>query len=659
MRTRFRTGPNPAPLAHAALLACALAAAAPGAAASDDLSLLEQLVTLEVQSVSKYPQSTLDAPARVTVIRREEIAAKGYTTLADVLQAVPGVYTTSDRGATAIGVRGLNRPGDYNVRTLMLIDGYRANDVVFDQVMVEYDQPVLAQWIKRLEFIAGPSSSIYGGNALFGTANLVMLDGADAPGLKVEATSASFGTRRIVGQYGTVLSGGQDVFVGIAAYGSDGETLYLPSYGSPDNPSGRVAGLEDARYAALYSKYKDGPWRVTLAGSRRTKGQATAPYETEFGVDGTEYIDTTVFVDGLWDPGASGSWHPQARVSLSHYRYDGHYAYAEAVKNVDRLEGDWLNAEYRATWRGRPNHTVVLGVEGRKVLHARLRNYDVDPPASYLDHTSRGGSAGVFVQDQYRLAERWTLTSGLRLDTVNGGGAEWSPRAALVYRPAEGQALKLMGGRAFRSGNLNERYYEDGGVTQIPNPGLDREHVNTVELSWEQALDDRTRLAASLYRYQVDGMIEMEQLPEGVSQYRNQRSAHAEGLEVELEHARAGGLQVRGSAGLHDARSHGARLSNSPRWLVKGSLVAPLGPHFEGALEMRAMGLRLTREGKVPGYVVGNATLRYKLSTRHHALLRVTNLGDVRYDDPSTPALLDDRVRQPRRQIELTWQSRF
>ncbi|MCW7536638.1 TonB-dependent receptor [Aquabacterium sp. A7-Y] len=636
---------------------------------AEALTLLEQLVGLEVESASKYSQNTLDAPAQVMVVRQEEIRAKGYQTLSDVLQAVPGLYVTGDRAYLALGVRGLNLPGDYNVRTLTLIDGYRVNDVVYDQAQPEYEQPVVAQWIKRLEFVAGPSSSMYGGNALFGIANVVTLDGADAPGMRIEVARGSFNSRRVVGQYGAVLPGGQDLFVGVAAYGNDGETLSLQSYGTPDNPNGRVAGLEDMRYGALMAKYRDGAWRAKLAGSHRLKGQATAPYGTRFGADGTEYTDTNGFLDVSWDPGASGDWHPQGRVSLSHYRYGGRYVYEpeeeglpDAV-NYDVAEAQWLSAEYRSTWRGLVNHTIVLGVEGRYVLQARLRNFDRHPAATYLDHLSRPARAGVFVQDQYRFSERWSLTGGLRLDGARGDSAELSPRAALVWRPGESSAFKLLAGRAFRSPNLSERFYEDGGVTQLPNPDLEHEHITTVELAMEQALNETTRMSATLYRYQLHGLIELvpvsDDEDEQVYRNRNMGAARATGGEIELEHARGNGLQLRGSLALQNARSEGRRLSNSPRWLAKGSLVAPLAASLQGALELRAMGLRWSGDARVRRHVVANATLRYAVTPANTLQLRVTNLGDVHYDDPSTPALADDRIRQPRRQFELSWQARF
>ncbi|HYY51749.1 MAG TPA: PEGA domain-containing protein, partial [Myxococcales bacterium] len=69
-----------------------------------------------------------DAPASVTVISGEEIRGFGYTTLAEALQSVRGLYTTYDRGYATLGVRGFGSPGVYNSRVLVLSDGHVTNE---------------------------------------------------------------------------------------------------------------------------------------------------------------------------------------------------------------------------------------------------------------------------------------------------------------------------------------------------------------------------------------------------------------------------------------------------------------------------------------------------------------------------------------------------
>src|SRR5580704_18317398 len=98
-----------------------------------DMSL-EELMKVEVDSVygaSGYKQKVTEAPASVTIITADDIQRYGYRTLADVLRHVPGFYVNYDRNYSYVGVRGFNRPGDYNTRVLILVDGHGMNDDVY------------------------------------------------------------------------------------------------------------------------------------------------------------------------------------------------------------------------------------------------------------------------------------------------------------------------------------------------------------------------------------------------------------------------------------------------------------------------------------------------------------------------------------------------
>ena len=134
---------------------------------------LEQLMRLEVVTASRFPQRLSQAPGSVTVITADDIRLYGHRTLADVLRSVPGVHVSYDRNYSYIGVRGLATTGDYNSRVLLLIDGVRANDNIYDQASLGTDFPVDLDLVERIEFAHGPGSSVYGGNALLGVINVI------------------------------------------------------------------------------------------------------------------------------------------------------------------------------------------------------------------------------------------------------------------------------------------------------------------------------------------------------------------------------------------------------------------------------------------------------------------------------------------------------
>ena len=135
---------------------------------------LEELLNVEIISTaSKFSQEVTHAPASITIITADEIRYYGHRTLADVLRTVRGLYTSYDRNYSYIGVRGFSQPGDYNTRVLLLVDGHRLNDAVYDQAPIGTDFPIDVSLIERVEIIRGPGSSLYGTSAFFGVINVI------------------------------------------------------------------------------------------------------------------------------------------------------------------------------------------------------------------------------------------------------------------------------------------------------------------------------------------------------------------------------------------------------------------------------------------------------------------------------------------------------
>ena len=166
-----------------------------------DLSELsfEQLVDLSIDSVysaSAYAQKITEAPASVSIVTSEDIDAFGYRTLEDVLRSVRGFYVTNDRNYSYLGMRGFSRPGDYNARILLLVDGHRMNDNVFGSALLGTEFALDVDIIERIEIVRGPSSSLYGTSAFFAVINVITKKGEGVGGFDVAGSLGSFGTSR-------------------------------------------------------------------------------------------------------------------------------------------------------------------------------------------------------------------------------------------------------------------------------------------------------------------------------------------------------------------------------------------------------------------------------------------------------------------------------
>lgn len=140
-----------------------------------DLSL-DQLVQIEIPTVigaSKYEQSSSRAPSSVSVITAAEIKSYGWLKLSDILRSVRGFVAINDRNYEFLTVRGFGLPGDYTSRMLLLIDGLRINDSLYQQAAVGGDFPLDVDLIDRVEIIRVPGSALYGSSAFFGVINVI------------------------------------------------------------------------------------------------------------------------------------------------------------------------------------------------------------------------------------------------------------------------------------------------------------------------------------------------------------------------------------------------------------------------------------------------------------------------------------------------------
>src|ERR1700676_303201 len=119
---------------------------------------LEDLMNIEVTSVSKKEQTTSQAAAAVFVISREDIRRSGALNVPDLLRMVPGLDVAQiDTGKWAISARGFN--GQYSNKLLVLLDGRTVYNPIFAGVFWD-SQNVALENIERIEVIRGPGAAV-------------------------------------------------------------------------------------------------------------------------------------------------------------------------------------------------------------------------------------------------------------------------------------------------------------------------------------------------------------------------------------------------------------------------------------------------------------------------------------------------------------------
>ncbi len=623
-------------------------AAAPPPQDLTELSL-QELMNLSVYGASKFEQKLLEAPAAVTIINKNEIKKYGYRTLADILRSVRGFFVTNDRNYNYLGIRGFNRPGDYSTRILLLIDGHRLNDPVYDQAPLGTDFPLDIDLIERVEVIRGPSSSIYGTNALLGVINVITRSGGGVKGLEMSGDAGSFNTYKGRGTYGQKWANGAEALVSGSYYSSQGPKLFFREFDTPEKHQGIARNCDYDQFYSAFGKLGYQDFTLTGVFHSREKGIPTGAYDTVFGDPRNRTIDARAYLDLRYNHTFASDWQVLARFSYDHYPYDGFY-FINRFDDAGNLTGigenrdigraDWWTGELQVCRTLFNRHKVILGTEYRDNFRLEQRNFDLTPMTSFLDDQRHSQVYAFYGQDEFTILHNLKLNAGVRYDHYSSFGGNVSPRVALIYSPIKTGALKLLYGQAFRAPNAYEMFYQDGGVTAKSNPDLKPERIQTYEVAWEQYFGKHYRLVASGYYYRMRDLITQQIDPaDGLTVFKNTDRIEAKGLELELGGKWANGWEGRISYALQEAKNlqTGNLLSNSPAHLPKVNLIVPLYKNklFSG-LEVQYYSPRKTIDNSHVGDVVlVNLTLFNKNLVKGVELsASAYNLLNQRFRDP-------------------------
>jgi iron complex outermembrane receptor protein len=173
--------------------------------ASADLTTksLEDLMNVEVTSVSKDEQKLSRTASAIFVITAEDISRSGATNIPDLLRMVPGMNVAQINANTwAISVRGFN--GEFSNKLLVLVDGGTVYTPTFGGVYWDVlDIPL--DDIERIEVIRGPGGTIWGANAVNGVVNIITKKAADTRGALLVAGGGSLDQGFGTAQYGSSL----------------------------------------------------------------------------------------------------------------------------------------------------------------------------------------------------------------------------------------------------------------------------------------------------------------------------------------------------------------------------------------------------------------------------------------------------------------------
>jgi len=464
----------------------------------------------KVVSAARHEQEIGMSPSAIWVITREDIEASGATTVPDLLRQVPGmdVTITAPFMPTISARLGW---GNENNQFLVLIDGREINMELLGMSLFELE-PVTLDEIERIEIIRGPGSALYGANALAGVVNITTRPIGELTSVQIRLDAGEVGR--------TVAWARASTRLGDWGFSLSGAADEMGTFADP-----RMLARRMWRLRAVAEHRWSESRRLLIDGGITSGEGIVAAAVGSF--EGSLSLRTLRLAYQSEDLKASLYWiqvpasaNMDAALVFSGVRLAEFVPFEVDTHSVNG-EIDWTLPEL---WEPL---LVIVGAGARLAYLSSDQMLDGDTFAditstSYhepgVDHVEV--RSGAFVHGELAPVEWVTITGGLRLDYSTETGVFLSPRLSAVFKPVDGQYLRMGVARAFRKPSYIENrahlmvdFPADSPITGagrdnfqefmtrvVGNSALDNEELLSAEVGYlGRFLDGRLSLGLDLY----------------------------------------------------------------------------------------------------------------------------------------------------------------
>ena len=399
---------------------------------------MEDLMNMQVTSVSKRTQKVADAAAAVFVITQEDIRRSGATSIPEALRLVPGLEVARiDENKWAIASRGFN--GRFDNKLLVLIDGRSVYTPLFSGVYWNV-QDVMLEDIDRIEVIRGPGATLWGANAVNGVINIISKKAKDTQSGVVTAGAGSEERGSGGVRYGSKI--GDTSYRAYGKYFNWGPSLYPTGMTAHDGWDAMRGGFRaDWTPAGANSLTLQGDIYHSKYGETLTVPSLNAPYSSTFPNNGN-YSGGNIL--GRWNHSSEGS-------SMSLQMYYDNTTIADNSLFVDHQ--NIFDMDFQHGFHVGDSQQFVWGLGYRSIRDRNDSSFSVSlqPNQVTLNHFS------AFVQDEISLVDnRLRLTFGSKFEHNDFTGFEVQPNARLLWTLTPNQSVWTAVSRAVRTPALTE-----------------------------------------------------------------------------------------------------------------------------------------------------------------------------------------------------------
>jgi iron complex outermembrane recepter protein len=409
---------------------------------------LEELMNVQVTSVSKKRQSLQSSAAAIFVITQEDIRRSGVTSIPEALRMAPGVEVARLSGNNwAITARGFN--GRFANKLLVLIDGRDVYNPLFAGALWETLDTMMED-IDRIEVIRGPGATLYGVNAVNGVINIITKNSQKTSGILA-----------------TAIVGSEETIGGLRYSGAVNDDLHyrvFAKYFNRDDQFHPLGAHDDWRGSRLGFRTD---WNVTARDRIMIEGETfdqnngeriTLP--TALGSSVPTILDEDVANTGgnlllRWNRQlAEGQ---DLTVQMSYDRLETEFA-------VTRATIDVIDLDFQHRFPFLHNQEIVWGGEYRFWADQLSGSRALTTIPGHQSYNLLGG----FIQDEIQIVPNiLILTAGTKLSHTHFTGFEYQPSARLLWNMVPHHTVWVAVSRAVR---VPSRLADQGAILQPPPP---------------------------------------------------------------------------------------------------------------------------------------------------------------------------------------------
>ncbi len=406
---------------------------------------LEELMNVEVTTVSKKSESLMDVATSIYVITDEDIARSGATRLQDVLNMVPGVFIGEiSYNFSTVGLR--NEANSFSQTILTMIDGIPLNSSISNALQL-YEIDLALPHIERIEVIKGPGGTIYGANANTGVINIITKKASDNTGWHVDLNSAEPLTVSTYLSYGRKLGDKTS----ISMYGN-----YKKSDGYDKNPDFEGENLLIANGA---KNGADTTIKNNYTGKDNNRSIITAGFTINSSISDKLTSSTKVHFTNI-----QSAYYTHTILQPKPWIFDGKKTGINCIERIDYKFSEkhnlfanmkyYYNNNLNAYSGGYHTTTNLLDFEIQDIYefakneliygaNFRIVNYDINNKmeqlVNYKDPQTTQYLYAVFLQDKFKINSKLDLTIGCKVETwtLVSNSPELSPSIRLTFKPNE------------------------------------------------------------------------------------------------------------------------------------------------------------------------------------------------------------------------------